>query len=284
MIYNNDKEGRMAVFAETVEIVERGNYEFSPSQVVELPDDASMRAGSVLYSDEQPEAEETGFDGKTEITVLNEDCIVVGKELLDAGYKPAVLNLASNKNPGGGVINGASAQEESIFRRTNLYRSLYQFAQNERYGEPSAGEPLDLTKQVHYKKPLDNNYGGIYTPGATVFRATDFTLLQNPFQLSFITVAAIKRPNLSMNGHLKEHDRIKTKNKIRTILRMGLAHGHDSLVLGALGCGAYGNPPIDIASLFHQVLEEKEFYNKYKKIAFAVMGTRNFEPFRKEFA
>ena len=44
MIYNNDKEGRMAVFAETVEIVERGNYEFSLSQVVELPDDASMRA------------------------------------------------------------------------------------------------------------------------------------------------------------------------------------------------------------------------------------------------
>lgn len=284
MIYNNDRDGRMAVFAETVEIVERGNYVLPSGRVVELPEDSDMRTGSVLYSEEQPKAEETGYEGKTEITVLNNDCIVVGKELLDAGYNPAVLNLASSWNPGGGVVNGSSAQEESIFRRTNIYRSLYQFAQNERCGEPSVGEPLDLTKQAHYKKALDHNFGGIYTPRATVFRATDFTLFQNPFQLSFITVAAIKWPRLSINGHLKDPDRIKTKNKIRTILRMGLAHGHDSLVLGALGCGAYGNPPIDIAFLFHQVLEEEEFYNKYKKIAFAVMGTRNFEPFRKEFA
>lgn len=49
------------------------------------------------------------------------------------------------------------------------------------------------------------------------------------------------------------------KNKIRTIFRIGLIHGHDSLVLGALGCGAFRNPPRHVAQLFHEVMEELEF-------------------------
>lgn len=46
------------------------------------------------------------------------------------------------------------------------------------------------------------------------------------------------------------------KNKIRTIFRIGLIHGHDSLVLGALGCGAFRNPPRHVARLFHEVMDE----------------------------
>ena len=283
MNYVNDKMGRVAVFAETVQIVERGSYTLPDGQVVELPSDLPMREGSVLYSEELPQAGDSEFMGKTEIKVENKDCIVVGKEMQDMGYNPAVLNLASSWKPGGGVIQGAAAQEESIFRRTNLYRSLYQYAQNEHYGTPSNGDPIDLTKTPFYKKPLDYNYGGIYTPEATVFRATDFSLYQHPFPMSFISVAAVKRPQLTINGHLKDYDREKTRNKIRTIFRIGLKHGHDSLVLGALGCGAYGNPPIDIAYLFHQVLEEEEFRNKFRLISFAVLGSRNYEPFKKEF-
>lgn len=48
---------------------------------------------------------------------------------LKEGYNLAVLNMASSMNPGGGVMTGARAQGETLFRRTNLFRSLYQFTE-----------------------------------------------------------------------------------------------------------------------------------------------------------
>jgi len=73
------------------------------------------------------------------------------------------------------------------------------------------------------------------------------------------------------------------------MLRIGLLHGHDSIVLGAFGCGAFHNPPHHIAQLFHEVIDEAEFKNKYKLIAFAVLEDLNsprggnLQPFIEEF-
>ena len=47
-----------------------------------------------------------------------------------------------------------------------------------------------------------------------------------------------------------------TRNKIRTVFRLGLTYGNDALVLGAFGCGAFKNPPAEIANVFHEVMEE----------------------------
>ena len=84
-----------------------------------------------------------------------------------------------------------------------------------------------------------------------------------------------------------------TLDKIRTIFRIGMANFHDSLVLSAFGCGAFANPPVHIAKLFHQVVEEDEFKDKFKLIDFAILdgyrtGMRhnpegNLLPFQREF-
>ena len=66
-----------------------------------------------------------------------------------------------------------------------------------------------------------------------------------------------------------------TKNKNRTIYRIGILHGHDSLVLGAWGCGAFGNPPEQMAQLFIDVLNEDEFHGRYKDIRFAIIEDHN---------
>jgi uncharacterized protein (TIGR02452 family) len=63
--------------------------------------------------------------------------------------------------------------------------------------------------------------------------------------------------------------------KIRTILRIALAHGHDSLVLGAFGCGAFRNPPKHMAELFKAVFAEDEFINRFRKIVFAIVEDHN---------
>ena len=117
--------------------------------------------------------------------------------------------------------------------------------------------------------------------------------MEEPRELDFISVAGMNRPDLMPNGMIVDHLVEPIRHKIRTILRIGLAHGHDSLVLGALGCGAFHNPPSQIARLFHEVLMEKEFADKYRHISFAILEDHNshrdhnregnYLPFKREF-
>ncbi|KAI9591194.1 hypothetical protein BDF19DRAFT_499522 [Syncephalis fuscata] len=76
--------------------------------------------------------------------------------------------------------------------------------------------------------------------------------------MAFVSVPALKRPSLEKNEAgrfvLNAQDRELTRDKIRAILNIGLKHGHDAIVLSALGCGAYGNPPADVAAAFYDVI------------------------------
>lgn len=220
-------------------------------------------------------------DSVTEVFVKNIDCLLAAKELLQEGYHPAVLNMANRHTPGGGVLYGAGAQEENLCRRSNLYPALEQFI-------------LNNTGPTY---PMHRDFGGIYTPDVTVFRAEEsagYELPDAPYQVSVISVAGINRPDLTAEGLLTPHMVQGTLHKIRTILRIGLLHGHDSLVLGALGCGAFRNPPRHIAKLFHETLNEEEFRNKYKRIVFAILEDHNskrehnpegnYKPFADEFS
>lgn len=103
----------------------------------------------------------------------------------------------------------------------------------------------------------------------------------------------MNRPDLTTEGMIAEHHVEPIKNKIRIIFRIGLVHGHDSLVLGALGCGAFRNLPRHVARLFHEVMDEPEFKDKYRRVVFAILDDHNahqghnpegnFKPFAEEF-
>lgn len=72
------------------------------------------------------------------------------------------------------------------------------------------------------------------------------------------------------------------KQKLRTTLRMAAEHGHDVLVLGAFGCGYFGNPPEEVAVSFRQLLEG-EFAGAFRLAIFAVLPDRNAAAFLKHF-
>ena len=279
---------RADVFKHTVFLVQQGYYFNEEQEKINFPDASTMIDGTKFYTSPRTVHHIPTMINETIVKVENIDCLLAAKNLLNEGYHPAVLNMASRQNPGGGVQNGAGAQEENLFRRSILFQSLYQFA-------PFASN-FGLHKSKH-QYPLDRNFGGIYTPHATVFRGTEqdgYPLLDTPYQMSFIAVAGINRPALASPERIAPELVEPIKNKIRTIFRIGLLHGHDSLVLGALGCGAFRNPPSHIARLFHEVMEEKEFKNKYRLLLFAILDDHNarlkhnpegnFLPFVKEFA
>ena len=70
-----------------------------------------------------------------------------------------------------------------------------------------------------------------------------------------------------------ESDRFATKLKMRLVLRAAAIAGHHQLVLGALGCGVYANPPEEIARCWLEVLKEHEFTaagHWWRDIVFAV--------------
>ena len=193
------------------------------------------------------------------------------------------MNMASRSNPGGGVINGAGAQEEYLFRCTDYFKFLYRYA-------PYA-EQYNV-KRSHYQYPLDKNYGGIFSGDVTVFReseATGYRLASKPWKVNMIAVAGMNSPRLVFeNGEERIAPELVegVKNKIRTIFRIACDQKQKDLVLGAIGCGAFHNPPKHVAELFRDVLCEQEFLGAFKRICFAVKtshtsrGDTNFSAFR----
>lgn len=208
--------------------------------------------------------------GETVVEVLERECVDAAKALQDAGFRPAVLNLANRQHPGGSVLDGARAQEESLFRRSTLALSLYPF------DAQSAGHlGLPLRAQAY---PLDRDEGSVYSRGVVFFRgheAEDCPFLAKPFALDVVTVPALNRPTLAAPQELCPEHAEATKRKMRAILRACFHGGNDAIVLGAFGCGAFRNPPAHIARLFHEVFEEPEFRGVFRRLTFAILDDHN---------
>ena len=221
----------------------------------------------------------------TIISVVNEDSIDAGFKLIDQGYNPIVLDMACAEGTGGGVIGGCYGQEESLFRRSDLYYHTFKFT---KYATVFGIQKSDD------QYPLDDNYGAVYVRNANIFRHAEpmgYKLMDKCRKLSFAVVPAIKDPIL-IHNQLSETDTKITINKIRTIFRISLQNNHNAIVLGAFGCGIFHNPPEYIAKCFDIVINEKEFKNAFEKIVFAILEdccsnnkhnkSGNFLPFKKQ--
>lgn len=118
--YYQVKELRTKEFRNTVDIVNQGGYVTENGKCYSFPDDSDMMSKTVFYEREICLAVQSSY--QTVVEVQNIDCLYAGVQLKEQGYNPAILNMASRRNPGGGVATGAGAQEETLFRRTNLLR------------------------------------------------------------------------------------------------------------------------------------------------------------------
>lgn len=294
-LQNHDKDRlhslRVEVYDETLLDVLNGYYFTKEGKKVVFKDYREMVYGTKFYRDEICSNTLSRDSSFPVVEVIEKGTLEVVKSLIDKGENPAVLNFASRKNPGGGVITGAGAQEESLFRCSNYFKSLYQFANYAKH--------YNLEKRPQ-SYPLDKNYGGIYSPNVTIYRGNEdegYPKLDCPWETNFIAVPAINSPSLVKDENdkywLEDTMENATKNKIRTIYRIAVINGHKQLVLGAFGCGAFKNPPHHIAKLFNEVLHEEEFKSSFSHIVFAIIENQNSHkwfnpegnviPFKKEF-
>ncbi len=196
------------------------------------------------------------------------------------GQKVAVLNFASSTSPGGGVENGASAQEECLCRVSTLYPCLKAQAAWEKFYGPHRAAP----------NPLHND-DIIYTQDVVVLKDDDYRPLSAPFRVDVITCAA---PNLrekpSNRYNRNDGDAVHISperllelhlKRARKILSAAAANNAEVLILGAFGCGAFRNDPEVVAATYHQVLPQ--FLNHFKTIEFAVYcrpgDNRNYDAF-----
>jgi uncharacterized protein (TIGR02452 family) len=260
---------RAEIFRQTLAFVNAGEYSVG-NRTVKI-DSANVAEKSEFF-DREFRLPAKQASHSTRFQVIEADCLETAQLLVNAGFSPCVLNLASRRNPGGGVLGGAGAQEENLFRRSNLFRSLYQYASySEQYGIPK--------NEQQY--PLDQNFGGVYSPDITVFRGSEhsgYRLLTTPFKTAFVTVAAISHPDTELKDGkiVLSHNMFEpTKRKMRTIARIAGRYDHDALVLGAFGCGAFRNPPDYIAAFFREVFEEEEFAGRFRVVVFAIIDDHN---------
>jgi uncharacterized protein (TIGR02452 family) len=204
------------------------------------------------------------------VEVVNDDCLRVAKKLGDC----CVLNMACASKPGGGFLGGAGAQEENLCRRSNYYQSL---------------------QQVQYPLP---QWGAVFTPRVQIFRDTEaqsYALLDRSFTVNMLAVAADHR-KLSFDTNPLRLTREERKQMVYTVRSLLLAASQQRqhvLVLGALGCGAFNNPPADVASVFREVLSERRFSKAFSRVVFAILDDHNtgrahnpdgnLLPFQREF-
>ena len=188
---------------------------------------------------------------------------------------PLVLNFASAKNPGGGFLRGARAQEESLARSSGLYFCLMQDHVSQYYVD---------NRQDHSGLYTDHV---IYSPRVPVFRSDDGSLL--PFYLaSFVTApavnAGVSRQRIH-EGNVEDLILKTMRQRAAKVLAIALQHNYSTLILGAWGTGVFKNRVADVAAMWRSLLvaASAEFFGCFGTVIFAVRDFKTCSEFSSTF-
>ena len=251
-----------AIARDTVAYADRGHYPGATGEVALRV--APAVAGTRLHLPDEvlPSADPSGDPPVVEVT--GESSLAATQRL---GAPVACLVFASARNAGGGFLNGAQAQEESIARASALYPCLR--AAGAFYAHHRAHSDLLYSDRV------------IHSPDVPVFRDDRGALLPEPYPVSFLTAAA---PNLgallrSQPESAADVPATLTRRAAR-VLQVAAAHGHRRLVLGAWGCGVFANDPATVAAAFEEALRRTRSFDH---VTFAVLDRQHGAPVRTAF-
>jgi uncharacterized protein (TIGR02452 family) len=224
-----------AIASQTVTIVADGRYRSPAGHEVDLASDITAAVGGTrMYAPGDLVSLPAPGCAAPAIEVTSETSLQAARRL---GGTVACLVFASAKNPGGGFRTGAQAQEESIARASALHVCL-----------ESVPEFYSFHRQQRDLRYSDRI---IYSPAVPVFRDDNGALLEEPYPVCFLTCAA---PNMGAILRNQPGDAGTVPDVLAAragrVLRIAAARGHRTLVLGAWGCGVFGNDPAAVAAAF----------------------------------
>jgi uncharacterized protein (TIGR02452 family) len=242
---------------DTLQILQAGAYAAPSGHIVDLREAIDRaRAGTETYTPGRLVSPIADQLHATRVTVTNETTLTTAGRLVAAGHRPVALNFASARHPGGGFLSGARAQEESLARSSALYACL-------------EGNPMYAWHQTH-RNPFYSEYA-IYLPDVPVFRVDSGDLLDDPYPCSFITCPAVNaKVALERDPACRPAIHSAMTQRIERLLAIAAEHKHEHLILGAWGCGVFGNDPREIAGLFHAALSGP-YRGAFEVVVFAVL-------------
>src|SRR5262245_13768552 len=240
---------------ETVHILNAGSYMIG-AKVVEIRDLLRNSVGQTCaYPPDHPLPVIPRGAKPTSVAVANESTLVAARRLVEKGLTVVALNLAAAAHPGGGFLSGARAQEETLARSSGLYACL-------------AWNPMYDFHRAR-RDAMSTNYA-IYSPDVPIIRTDDGALLEQPWLCSIITAPAVNaRAVLKHAPSRRPEIRPAMRERVHKVLTVAALHGHDTLVLGAWGCGAFGNDVEEIAELFREALRDR-FIGVFARVVFAI--------------
>ncbi|KAJ9454766.1 hypothetical protein DIPPA_32625 [Diplonema papillatum] len=243
---------RKAIIAQTRKVLQEKRYKSSSGGWVDL-DDLLEKAprGTVSRRAAGASAPAAGLapgggTARAVVSVVNMDCVQAAVALQKRLGRPvAMLNMGAPSGPG---VGPQGAQEENLHRRSNLIQCT-------------------LGRRELYPIPDD---GCLYHPDVVFFRGSEadgYPFLPVPDMVSVVTAAAVK-------GVFDAAAEKRTAQKIRAVLGAAAEFGHGAVVLSALGCGAFRNPPAVVARLFRAAVDA-EFRAVFTHVVFAIIEDHN---------
>ena len=264
--------GIRTIIKQTLQINKEKEYQlegetiYLPQKDYEQVEVYSPQAGKELLEWDMTEAYRDGF---CKISVRNADSYQAARELKN----PLVMNFANAHNPGGGFLMGANAQEEALCRCSTLYESISSKKASEMY----------RYNNTHLSN-VESDYM-LLSPAVCVFRDEKLELFKEPVEVGVITLPAPNRFGAALFASNKTIEEAMTR-RIRIMLRIAAKKGYRNLVLGAWGCGAFGNKPEEVSKYFRKVLVEESYGRCFEEVCFAIYGktdSRNIQAFRETF-
>ncbi|MGW0959713.1 TIGR02452 family protein [Streptomyces gelaticus] len=246
---------------ETEAIVEAGRYRTNDGREVSIERALTTAlSGTRLYGPEPVPVAALDSDRTPAVEVTGESSLEAARRMTGEGPgKVAVLNYASARNPGGGYLNGAQAQEEALCRGSALYATLLRAPGY--YAHHRAERSAFYTDRV------------IHSPGVPVFRDDRGRLLDTPYTVGFLTSPA---PNAGVirSRTPDEAHRIPAAlaSRAERVLEVAAVRGYRRLVLGAWGCGVFRNDPAQVAGAFRALLlDGGRFAGHFEQIVFGIL-------------
>lgn len=263
------KNKNTSLAKETLEIIKKKQYTSRNGNIVDLSDNINFAVKNTIHYKDFV-APDFYMAGLPTVEVVNETTSQAAVRLKELGKTNLVaLNFAAARNPGGGFLAGAVAQEEDLCRDSALYACLK--------SKPMFYNNNIMCENSYYTDDI------IYSPFVPFFRDEYHLLLEQPYSLSIISAPA---PNVNaMKTVDEELLAITLITRAQKILQIAHNHGHKNILLGAWGCGAFGNDPADVAAIFRAALKAVPVF---EHVCFPVYDTRTpqylFETFKEAFS